>query len=146
MSSPMSPEVPATLPEQLKCLAHPKRLRIFDLLMQGVQCNCELADALSLAPNLISHHIDVLRRADLITVEHDAQDARWSYYSIDPIALAGLRHVLCEFLDPARIQPRQPNCGPQRRQANSEDESSRLTTADTRDSVAILGGRQDERR
>ena len=44
-----------SLAGQLKVLAEPKRLRILHMLMEGVQCNCELGDALDMAPNLISH-------------------------------------------------------------------------------------------
>ena len=50
---------------QLKVLAEPKRLHIVHMLMEGVQCNCELGDALEMAPNLISHHLRVLREAGL---------------------------------------------------------------------------------
>ena len=50
-----------TLADRLKVLAEPKRLLILHLLMEGVQCNCELGDALQMAPNLISHHLSVLR-------------------------------------------------------------------------------------
>lgn len=96
----------------LKVLAEPNRLRIFGLLMQGVHCNCELGDALEMAPNLISHHLGVLRRAGLVAVERDAQDARWVYYSIDRPALAALSAVVGFFFDPARVTERQPVCGP----------------------------------
>jgi DNA-binding transcriptional ArsR family regulator len=33
------------LADLLKVLAEPKRLLILNLLMEGVQCNCELGDA-----------------------------------------------------------------------------------------------------
>ena len=52
-----------TLADRLKILAEPKRLLILHLLMEGVQCNCELGDALQMPPNLISHHLSVLRKA-----------------------------------------------------------------------------------
>ena len=86
---------------------------IFDLLMQGVQCNCEIGGNLKLAMNLISHHLKVLRDAGLVDVERDPVDARWVYYSINPRALAKLRTQLGVFLDPERIQPRLSTCGPQ---------------------------------
>ncbi len=56
----------------LKVLAEPNRLLIFHFLMEGVQCNCELGDGLQMAPNLISHHLRVLREAGLVDVERDA--------------------------------------------------------------------------
>ena len=97
----------------LKALAEPKRLLILHLLMEGVQCNCELGDALAMAPNLISHHLSVLRKAGLVDVERDALDARWVYYSINRQALAELNAAFGTLLDPARIKPRRATCGPQ---------------------------------
>ncbi len=108
---PKIPSVP-NLATTLQVLSDPTRLAIFDLLMQGVQCNCELGDQLKLPMNLISHHLKVLRDAGLVDAERDATDARWIYYSINQIALAQLREQINSFLDPQRIQLRQPSCGP----------------------------------
>lgn len=102
-----------TLAERLKALAEPKRLLIFNLLMEGVQCNCELGEALDMPPNLISHHLSKLRAAGLVEVERDPLDARWVYYSVNRAALEELTAVFGAFFDPKRIQPRRPNCGPQ---------------------------------
>jgi ArsR family transcriptional regulator len=100
------------LADRLKVLAEPRRLLILHLLMEGVQCNCELGDALQMAPNLISHHLSVLRKAGLVDVERDAIDARWIYYSINRQALMELNVIFDGFFDPARIKPRRPTCGP----------------------------------
>src|SRR5512135_1338593 len=102
-----------TLADRLKVLAEPKRLLILHLLMEGVQCNCELGDALQMAPNLISHHLSVLRQAGLVDIERDAVDARWIYYSINQTALAELNETFGVFFNPDRIKPRRPTCGPQ---------------------------------
>ena len=102
-----------TLTKQLKVLANPKRLQIIHLLMEGVHCNCELGDALDMAPNLISHHMGILRDAGLVDVERDPVDARWIYFSIDVPALEALNHTYDSFFDPGRIKPRRPSCGPQ---------------------------------
>ena len=103
----------ADLTDTLKVLGDPTRLAIFDLLMQGVQCNCEIGDQLKLPMNLISHHLKVLRDADLVDAERDSMDGRWVYYSINKRALNQLRERLSAFLAPQRIQPRLPTCGPQ---------------------------------
>jgi ArsR family transcriptional regulator len=95
-----------------KVLGDPTHLAIFDLLMEGVQCNCEIGDRLGLPMNLISHHLKVLRDAGLVQAERDPLDARWVYYSVNQILLKRLRDQLGAFLDPARIQPRLPSCGP----------------------------------
>ncbi len=102
-----------TLADRLKVLAEPKRLLILHLLMEGVQCNCELGDVLQMAPNLISHHLSVLRQAGLVEIERDAVDARWIYYSINQAALNELNEMFGVFFDPDRIKPRRPTCGPQ---------------------------------
>jgi ArsR family transcriptional regulator len=101
------------LADRLKVLAEPKRLLILHLLMEGVQCNCELGDELEMAPNLISHHLSVLRQAGLVNIERDAVDARWIYYSINQAALNELNEMFGVFFDPDRIKPRRPTCGPQ---------------------------------
>jgi ArsR family transcriptional regulator len=109
----LSPTNLQALAERLKVLAEPNRLLIFNLLMEGVQCNCELGDALQMAPNLVSHHLSVLRQAGLVDVERDALDARWVYYSVNRAALDELNAAFGAFFDPARIQPRRLTCGPQ---------------------------------
>ncbi len=100
------------LAKTLQVLSDPTRLAIFDLLMQGVQCNCEIGDSLKIPMNLISHHLKALRDAGLVDAQRDPQDARWIYYSINRQVLEALRGELSTFLDPARIQPRTPACGP----------------------------------
>lgn len=97
----------------LKVLSEPNRLLIFNLLMQGIQCNCEIGDKLEMAPNLISHHIRILRKAGLVEIERDAVDSRWIYYSINNQVLVDLTKSFSEFFNPERIQPRRPTCGPQ---------------------------------
>lgn len=102
-----------SLTMHLKVLAEPKRLQIFHLLMEGVHCNCELGESLQIAPNLISHHLRVLRDAGLVNVENDIIDARWVYYSINKGTLNELNKAFTDFFDPNRIKPRLPTCGPQ---------------------------------
>ena len=102
-----------SLAEKLKVLAEPNRLLIFNLLMEGVQCNCELGGNLQMAPNLISHHLSVLRQAKLVEMERDPIDARWVYYSVNQSSLNELNNAFGAFFDPERIKPRRLTCGPQ---------------------------------
>lgn len=101
------------LAQRLQVLAEPKRLLILHLLMEGVQCNCELGDALGAAPNLVSHHLRALRDAGLVDAERDPVDARWVYYSINRKAFDEITAAFGAFFDPARIKPRRIGCGPQ---------------------------------
>jgi ArsR family transcriptional regulator len=102
----------------LKALAEPNRLRIFDLLMQGDSCNCELKEKLGLPPNLLSHHLRVLRHAGLVRSRRDAMDARWIYYAVNTKVVAEWRTWLNEFLDPSRVQERAVLCGPEGQQVS----------------------------
>jgi ArsR family transcriptional regulator len=110
---PIPPVNVQLLTERLKVLAEPKRLLLLDLIMQGVQCNCELGASLSMSPNLISHHLSVLRQAGLVNIERDVSDGRWVYYSINTQALEELNTLFGAFFDRQRIQPRRLTCGPQ---------------------------------
>ena len=97
----------------LKALADSNRLRILDLLMQGDSCNCELNDRLGLPPNLLSHHLRVLKESGLVTSRRDVVDGRWIYYAVDRETISHWRAWFVEFLDPARIQVRPALCGPE---------------------------------
>ncbi|MFO7917298.1 MAG: metalloregulator ArsR/SmtB family transcription factor [Anaerolineae bacterium] len=103
----------AYLASKLKACSNPKRLRIYDILMEGVHCNCEIAEQLGLSLSLISHHMRILEEAGLVKSEHDAEDARWIYYMVDEEALSQFREALDRFLDPESIKPRARSCGPQ---------------------------------
>lgn len=114
------------LTENLKVLAEPKRLQILHMLMEGIQCNCELGAALDMPPNLISHHIRVLRESGLVDAERDPSDARWVYYSINLAALAAVNRAFDAFFDAARIKPRRLTCGP----LNASDAPGQIHLAD----------------
>ncbi|MDZ4158587.1 MAG: metalloregulator ArsR/SmtB family transcription factor [Anaerolineaceae bacterium] len=101
-----------SLDQQLKALAEPNRLRILELIFQGYQCNCEFGKALQLAPNLISHHLSILRQAGLVEVTRNPNDARWLYYSVNRPALEALNRAFNNFFDLERIQPRRSACAP----------------------------------
>lgn len=96
----------------LKALADTRRLSIFDMLMDGVQCNCEIAARLDISLSLVSYHLKILSEAGLVRSEPDPDDARWLYYSIDQDALEELQQSMGRLLDAQRIQPRHPSCGP----------------------------------
>lgn len=97
----------------LKIICEPNRLMLLEKIIEGIHCNCELGQALQIAPNLISHHLSVLREAGLITAERDPVDNRWVYYSINPIRMDELQAFFAEFFNKDRIQPRGATCGPQ---------------------------------
>jgi ArsR family transcriptional regulator len=103
-----------------KALADANRLRILNVLMQGDSCNCELNEQLGLPPNLLSHHLRVLRQAGLINGRRDVIDGRWIYYSVDREAATRWQRWFSQFLDPARFQEWGVLCGPEGRQSTPE--------------------------
>ena len=96
----------------LKALADPKRLHLLQLIREGKQCNCEFSDALFLQPNLISHHLRILKESGLVNIEKDPLDSRWIYYTINTDTFEDLKTHLNISLDTSNIQPRHPTCGP----------------------------------
>ena len=94
-------------------LADPNRRRIFANLMRGPSCNGWLNEQLGLAPNLLSHHLKVLREAGLIQDRRDAVDGRWVYYQVNPNTLAYLQMWFGYFFDPERIGDQPHFCGPE---------------------------------
>ncbi|PKO12798.1 MAG: ArsR family transcriptional regulator [Chloroflexi bacterium HGW-Chloroflexi-10] len=103
----------SNLARWLKVVYEPKRLLLLEKIIEGVQCNCELGDALQMAPNLTSHHLGVLRESGLVDAVRDPNDARWIYYSINLAAMEELKQVFSDFFNAERIQPRRLTCGPQ---------------------------------
>jgi ArsR family transcriptional regulator len=118
----MAEEYPSSTPtlaeaaSLFKVLADPNRLRIFEVLMEGDSCNGELNQKLGLPPNLLSHHLRVLREAGLIYSRHDTVDARWIYYGVDRAAAWRWFTWLSGLLNPARLQERLCLCGPEGQQ------------------------------
>ena len=96
----------------LKALSDQNRLKILDVLMEGISCNGELNDRLGLPPNLLSHHLRVLREAGLVTSRRDVIDGRWIYYEVDKETVTRWQSWFTDFLNPARLQER-PLCGPE---------------------------------
>lgn len=97
----------------LKIICEPNRLFLLEKIIEGVQCNCELGEALQIAPNLISHHLSVMREAGFIIAERDPVDSRWVYYTINTNMMEEIKTFFDEFLNIDRIQPRGVACGPQ---------------------------------
>lgn len=93
-------------------LGNPNRLKLFDLLMTGMHCNCELTEITGMANNLISHHLKVLQDADLIQSVRSPSDARWIYYSVNKDKIQVVQEELQKFLDLSRLLDREPACPP----------------------------------
>jgi ArsR family transcriptional regulator len=72
-----------------KALAEPLRVDVLDLLRRhnGPLCQCQLIPLFDVPQSTLSHHINKLVDAGLVTVE---RRHRWAYYSVAPGAFNDL--------------------------------------------------------
>ncbi len=98
------------LPELLKVLADPTRLRIVGLLAQRELCVCDLESLLGISQSMTSHHVGVLRRAHLLLQRREDRDARWVYYRLNLEAIEDLREAFTNLLDISGFDPTPATC------------------------------------
>jgi DNA-binding transcriptional ArsR family regulator len=96
--------------EQLAALADPTRCAILELLRRRDQCVCHMVERLGLKQSIVSHHLGVLRRAGLVTVQPHAGDRRWLYYRLQREALSGVVARLTWLLDTAEFDSTPEPC------------------------------------
>jgi ArsR family transcriptional regulator len=79
-----------------KAIGHPVRVQMLDLLSrsEGQLCVCELETYFPLSQSTISHHLRVLREADLVGAE---QRGLWAYYYVRRDTVAQLRERLTHW-------------------------------------------------
>jgi ArsR family transcriptional regulator len=86
-----------------KALADPTRLEILRLVsaQEGPTCVCDLVEHFELSQPTISHHLKVLREAELL---ESSRTGIWSFYAPDPAGAELLREaaaLLGEKVSPA---------------------------------------------
>jgi ArsR family transcriptional regulator len=66
----------------LKCIGESTRLRILKLLASGEKCVCEITDSLEREQSSISHHLQALRKCNIVTTRQEVKNI---YYKLtDP--------------------------------------------------------------
>jgi ArsR family transcriptional regulator len=70
--------------QRFKALGDPTRLQILHVLAAGGRCVCEIQPKLDVPPNLLSHHLKVLREAGLVVAE---RSGRRVHYELAPDGL-----------------------------------------------------------
>ena len=73
--------------ECLKTLAHPHRLRMVQMLLQGRYTVGELAEACEIPSHMASEHLRLMQRTGFLTSE---KDGRKAYYQIAEPHLANI--------------------------------------------------------
>jgi DNA-binding transcriptional ArsR family regulator len=77
--------------ECLKALAHPHRLRMLQMLLQGRYTVGELADACGIPSHMASEHLRLMQRCGFLTNEKEGRNA---YYQIVETHLASLMNCI----------------------------------------------------
>ncbi len=62
-----------------KALAHPTRLQILSLLLEGEVCVCKIVAILDLPQSTASRHLAILKNSGLVA---DRPDGTWVHYSL----------------------------------------------------------------
>ena len=82
-----------SLAAAFKAVGHPVRLKILDLLslQSGPMCVCHIESNFVLSQPTISHHLRLLRRAELVLSE---RRGTWVYYSVNREGVTALKSFL----------------------------------------------------
>jgi DNA-binding transcriptional ArsR family regulator len=80
----------------LAALADPVRRRSVELLAARPRRAGELAEALGVSAPVMSRHLRVLRRADLVEEEHPPFDARMRVFSLRTASMGALKAWLAD--------------------------------------------------
>ena len=92
--------------QRFHALSDETRLAILACLRNGEQCVCELTATLDAAQSRLSFHLKTLKDAGIVS---DRKQGRWTYYAINPGAVAALEEEL-EELRPIVRRARSTSC------------------------------------
>ena len=82
-----------------KALSHPVRREILDLLKMGKMSAGEIADQFELTVATISHHLNVLKQADLVV---ETREKNFIYYELNTSVLEDMMVWLADLKESKR--------------------------------------------
>ena len=83
-----------SLVDAIKALGEETRLKIVLLLCQEEMCVCDMMTRLDLSQSVVSHHLKVLRQAQLV---NNRRDGKWMFHSLNHQQFIGFEQ------DPAKL-------------------------------------------
>lgn len=92
---PIRPETLEMASECLRTLAHPVRLRMVEMLLNGRYTVGDLAEACDIRPNVASEHLRLMEMCGLLTKEREGR--RIYYQSAHACLVKILDCVRCQF-------------------------------------------------
>ena len=69
-----------TLVNIFRALGEDTRYKIVKMLLEEEKCICELMEDLNLSQSAVSHHVKILKQAELVS---DRRQGKWTFYSLD---------------------------------------------------------------
>lgn len=90
--------------EFYKALSDETRLTILEMLSGQEMCACEIIVGLGLSQPTVSHHLKILRQAEIIK---DQKDGKWVYYTLNAEVFQSLfpedeHTIIKNFAEPIR--------------------------------------------
>ena len=84
----------------LKLIANENKFNIIQLLAQGEVCVCDIGEKLGIEQSLVSHHLNSLRSAGLIS---DRKLGSWVHCSLNKKEFVKLSESFSQYLSPKII-------------------------------------------
>ena len=84
-----------SLSATFSALSDPNRQKIIDLLKKGEMTVSDIGRHLEITPATLSHHLDILKRADLVSGRRDGQ---FIYYNLNLSVLEEVTEKIIKFL------------------------------------------------
>ncbi len=63
-----------------RAMGEDTRVKIIQMLLKEEMCICELIERLNLSQSAVSHHVKILKQADLV---NDRRNGKWTFCSIN---------------------------------------------------------------
>lgn len=71
-----------------KALGDATRLQIVQMLFHKELCVCDILDAFTISQPAISHHLAILRQAEIVLVR---KEGKWVFYRLNPLVFGNLQ-------------------------------------------------------
>lgn len=83
-----------------RAMGEDTRVKIMLMLLKEEMCICELMEELKLSQSAVSHHVKILKQAELI---NDRRNGKWTFYSINKQGFEGhFRSLEEKFVEPVK--------------------------------------------
>ncbi len=96
-----------------RALGEETRVKIVLMLFEEEMCICELIEKLNLSQSAVSHHVKILKQAELV---NDRRKGKWTFYSINQhgfeknlsILDQELKHLVNTYEYTEKVEPEVP--------------------------------------